>query len=52
MRCRLLPTEVPSPDFAGWVGDHEHAAGLERREELAVHLGAVDRHVGGVVVEE
>jgi hypothetical protein len=25
------------------------AAGLERREELAVHLGAVDRHVGGVV---
>ena len=38
--------------FRGMVGDHEHAAGLERREELAVHLGAIDRHVGGVVVEE
>src|SRR4051812_35025908 len=38
--------------FRGMVGDHEHPAGLERRVELAVHLGAVDRHVGGVVVEE
>src|SRR5262249_61817233 len=27
------------------VGDHQHAAGPERRVELAVHLGAIDLHV-------
>src|SRR5262249_571352 len=34
------------------VGDHQHAAGLERRVELAIHLGAVDLHIGRVVVKE
>src|SRR5262245_817562 len=34
------------------VGDHQHAAGLERRVELAIHLGAVDLHIGRVVIKE
>src|SRR6516225_519741 len=34
------------------VGDDQHAAGLERRVELAIHLGAIDLHIGRVVVEE
>ena len=34
------------------IGDHQNAAGLERREHFAVHLGAIDVHVGGVVVVE
>ncbi len=36
----------------GVVGDDEHPARLEGREELAVHRGAIDRHVGRVVIEE
>jgi hypothetical protein len=43
---------VSSPDFAEWSAITSMPPGFERREELAVHLGAVDRHVGGVVVEE
>ena len=34
------------------IGDHQNAARLERGEQLAVHLGAIDRHVGRVVVVE
>ncbi len=34
------------------VGDHQHAAGLERRNQLAVHLGTIDIQVDRVVVEE
>src|SRR5262245_35812024 len=34
------------------VGDHQHAAGLERRVEPAVHLGAIDLHISRVVVKE
>src|SRR5262249_49961500 len=34
------------------VGDHQHAAGLERRIELAIHLRAIDLHIGRVVIEE
>src|SRR5947209_15388789 len=30
------------------VGDHQNAARLERRMELAVHGGAIDLHVGRV----
>src|SRR6516165_11920290 len=36
----------------GMVRDHQIAAGLERRKQSGVHLGAIDAHVGRVMVEE
>ena len=36
----------------GMIRDDQEAAGLQRREHLAVHLGAIDRHVGRVVIGE
>ena len=38
--------------FGGMVGDDEKAAGLQRREHLPVHDGAIDLHVGDVVIGE
>ena len=34
------------------IGDHQKASGFQRREQLAIHLGAIDVHVRRVVVEE
>ena len=34
------------------IGDDKNAAGLERGEQFAIHLRAVDLHVGRVVVVE
>jgi hypothetical protein len=51
MRCRLLPTVIRAR-LGGVVGDHQHAARLERREQLAIHFGTIDPHLGGVVIEE
>ena len=34
------------------IGDHQIPAGLERREQLAVHLGAIDLHVAHVMIGE
>ena len=34
------------------VRDHQNAARLEHREQLLVHRGAIDLHVGHVVVEK
>ena len=52
MRCSVLPTVAPSPSARRMIGDDQKAPGLQRREHLAVHLGAVDRHVGHVVIGE
>ena len=34
------------------VRNHQKPAGLERRKQLLVHLDAIDRHIGRVVIEE
>ena len=34
------------------IGDDEKATGLERREHLLVHHGAIDLHIGDVVIGE
>lgn len=36
----------------GMIGDHQKAAGLEHREHVAVHLGAINAHVRRIVVKE
>src|SRR5262249_21940306 len=40
------------PRTRGVIGDHQRGAWLERGKKLPVHRGAIDRHVGGIVIKE
>src|SRR5262249_43244456 len=52
MRWNVFPTVAPSPGRAEWSAITSIAAGLERRVEPAIHLGAIDLHISRVVVKE
>src|SRR5579862_9361663 len=42
----------PLPRQRRMVGQHQKASGLERGKHFAIHFGAIDTHVGRVVVVE
>jgi hypothetical protein len=47
-----LADRSPLARQGGMIRDHQKAAGLERGEHVAVHLGAIDVHVCRIVVVE